>query len=48
MLLGCTCIFSTGLFHLNIRMGGSGENNGIWGSPQGVGGGSKRAALYFY
>jgi hypothetical protein len=27
-------------------MGGSGENNGTWGSPQG--GGSKRAALYFY
>ena len=34
MLLGCTCIFSTGLFHLTFRMGGSGENNGIRGSFQ--------------
>jgi hypothetical protein len=45
MLLGCTSIFSTGLFHLHKDGRGSGENNGIWGSQKG--GGSTRANSIF-
>jgi len=44
MLLGCACIFQLARLTFG-RMGGSGGNNGIWGSPRG--GGSQRATSIF-